>query len=149
MTDFNAQGETDVSYNLAWARKLRAFRLQSLIGDLDRLHELTNRRLTTPAHHAEHQGLQLLWADVLTDWQQLDVQPADAFTRPEWDIWSKWSTRATTRPDRWLRSVMRNAEWACAYALRGACSYEFAKATLDEIRWGYIELTSDIAGWAG
>jgi hypothetical protein len=148
VTDFNAPGETPPD-NVVWARRLRAFRRDSLIRSLNSLHALTSRRMNTPTLRSEHQGLQLLWADVLTDWQRLEVHPADDSTRPEWDLWSKSSTRATTRPERWRRSVMGNVEWTCAYALCGACDYEFVKATLYEIDWGYIELTSDIAGWAG
>lgn len=119
-------------------RELREAATVVLVDGLRMLHRTVDPVLTDPDDRAEHQGLQLAWADVLEDRRRVPSETQLRIRRlPSWALLNPRDDAASTPGEAWFNGVMQLVRELGRFALASAYDYLSVHDTLCELESSY------------
>ncbi|WP_103338191.1 hypothetical protein [Amycolatopsis sp. CA-126428] len=134
-------GSEPVGFDVERRRELRKIGTVVFVGGVRKLHEMVAPVLVTGDDHVDHQGLQLLWADIITDRRQLpDERLMRSRQLPGWMRLNPRDDDASTSAELWSREVMQLVRELGRFALSSAYDYSTVYSTVCELESGYAAI---------
>lgn len=140
-------GSEPGGFDVERRRELRKIGTVVFVGGVRKLYEMVAPVLVTGDDRMDHQGLQLLWADIITDRRHLpDERLMRSRQLPGWMRLNPRDDAASTSAEVWSRDVMQLVRELGRFALSGAYDYSTVYGTVCELESGYAAVLHRMVG---